>query len=255
MIFIRLLFYRDRDRGRDRRGSRDRDRDRRDSRGRDRDRDRDRDRRDDRDNRRDRGNRWSDRDRSRDRRDNRDSRDLDSRDDRRDREKSLNDRLREMAGMGNYDDRDRNRERRDQALRFQPPDRIDDDFNRGPSRNEFSFQRGQPVDRPDFKEKDDITVEKKLDDEQNVNREDVPSDNQSKIQSTDSDTENTQTKLEGTQEMDQPEGEFSGPPGNDSIFYSNFHFSKCSDKYPLVYASLAILKKSFKNFFVHTMRL
>lgn len=224
--FYNTDFFRDRDRGRDRRSSRDRDRDRRDSRGRDRDRDRDRDRerRDDRDNRRDRGNRWSDRDRSRDRRDSRDVRDLDNRDDRRDREKSLNDRLREMAGMGNYDDRDRNRERRDQALRFQPPERIGDEFNRGLPRNEFTFQRGQAMDRPDFKEKDDIIGEIKLDGEQNVSREDAPSDSQSKIQTTDSDTQNTQINLEGSQDIDQPlEGEFNEPPGNSINFVLIFH--------------------------------
>lgn len=130
---------------------------------------------------------------------------MDSRDDRRDREKSLNDRLREMAGMSNYDERDRNRDRdrRDQVLRFQPPD----EFNRGPARNDFSYQR------PEYKEQDD---EKKIDLEQNLSREEGVSDGKSKNQSTDNDTQSSENNMDSSQIMDPPiEDNFDGTAGNE----------------------------------------
>lgn len=108
-----------------------------------------------------------------------------------------------MAGMSNYDDRDRNRERRDQALRFQPPDRVGDDFDRGPQRNDFSFERGQSMERPEFKEKDVSTTENKSDMAQDDSR-DVPSDGQPKNQITENSTPNTQINLGTVQEIDRP---------------------------------------------------
>lgn len=117
-----------------------------------------------------------------------------------------------MAGMGSYDDRDRNRdrERRDQALRFQPPERVSDEFNREQPRNDFSFQRGQSM---ETSEKDGVIGETKTDTSQDDSR-DIPSDSQSKNQSTDNDTQNIQLNTPLPQELDQPlDDTIDCPPG------------------------------------------
>lgn len=108
--------------------------------------------------------------------------------------------------MGNYQARDRSRERRDQALRFQPPDRVSEEYNRGPTpRNDFAYQSDQSMERPDFKKEEGLPAETKIESVQDA----IETKN-----GTDIDGQNLQVKPESGHEMGVP---LVVPPGKHII--------------------------------------